>query len=85
MDVLLRQADVDEVACDGDVVGSLRPEVGDDAVEHGHPVDLAAMAQPVGVPEQPLQVPIARGEPGNGPQMHIGQVRDGDGRWHWRR
>ena len=40
IDVLLRQADVDEIAGHGDVVGRLRREVGDDAVEHGPLVGL---------------------------------------------
>ena len=52
IDVLLRQADVDEVAGDGDVVGRLRLEVGDDAVEHVALIGVAAVAQPIGVAEQ---------------------------------
>ena len=78
VDVLLRQADVDEVARDGDVVGRLGLEVGDDALEHVHPVGIAAFAQPIHVAEQPFDIPIARSETGDGTQVHVREMRDDD-------
>jgi hypothetical protein len=82
VDALLRQADVDEIAGDGDVVGPLRPEVGDDAVEHQPLIHRPAVAHPVGVAQRALKVPIARAEAGDRPQVDIGQVRDGKGCRH---
>ena len=76
IDVLLRQADVGEIAGDGDVVGRLRLQVGDDAVEHVALIGGAAVAQPVGVAERALEVPVARREAGDRPQVHVGQVGD---------
>ena len=85
IDVLLRQADVDEVAGDGDVVGRLRREVGDDAVEHVPSGRRSGGCAASWRSRAALQVPIARREAGDGPQMHVGQVGDGDRHWSCRR
>ena len=73
-----------EVAAHGDVVGRLRQHVGDDAVESAAQMRVAALAHPVGVAEPALHVPVARREPRKGRQVHVGQVRDGDGASSWR-
>ncbi len=80
--MLVRQPDVAEIAADGDVVRPLGGEVGDDALERIAQMDAPALAHPVETAEPAFEVPIARGEAGDRPEMHVGQVRDGDGFGH---
>ena len=52
------------------------------AVESVGQMRVAALAHPVRIPERALHVPMARPEPLKGRQVHVGQVRDGDGGRH---
>jgi hypothetical protein len=82
--MLLRQADVGEVARYADVIGPPRVHVFDDAVEHIAAMPVAALPDPVEVSRAAFQVPVARAEAADRPQVHVGQVRNTDGLAHAR-
>ena len=78
LDVLLRQPDVDEVAGHRDVVGRLRAHVGDEPVEHVAAGRRRGACAASWRSRAPLEVPIARREAGDRPQVHVRQVGDGE-------
>lgn len=73
-DELLRQAEIDKVAGDGDVVGLPLDDIAGEHIE-----DIAAMhelppAMPIDVAENPLAEEVAPARPRHWAQMDVGKV-----------
>ncbi len=71
----LRQAQMREVAGDGDVVEVLRLQIGPERVEHVGPVLVAAPQSPRDVAEDPLVEQRARPHAFERGQVQVGQMR----------
>ncbi len=77
-DELLRQAEIDEVAGDGDLVGLALHDIAGEEVE-----DLAAMhelaaAMPVHVAEDALRHEVAAARARHRAQVNVGKMREGE-------
>ena len=71
------QSDVDQVAGDRDVVGSLRLHIGNQSINDTTLMYMLASALPVDEAKRALRVPMARRKANDRAQVHIGEVRDG--------
>ena len=66
---------IDEIACHRDVVRPLRPDIGDQRIQHLAAVVFVAVACPVEVTERTLAGEIAKPRRRQGRQMRIRQMR----------
>ena len=72
------QRQVDEIAGDRDVIGSLGADVVDEGVQHLAAVVSVAIARPVQIAERPLAREIAQPRFRHRRQMRIRQMRQGE-------
>ena len=73
-----RHADVDEIAGDRHVVGTLGAQVLDEAGEQRHVVEPLAPALPVDVAHEALEAEIGEAGQRGGRKVRVGDMRDGE-------